>query len=141
MLPAESGGYLPIGSGSARLYLFFATWDQEITTLGGQLGALNAYQAAAAKGGLPGLTAVDEGSVEPSASALPQFLGTLAQPLSYPVGIDDSGRVADGYGVQGAPWFVLTSADGEVRWSWEVSTSGWPAIAALEARVHTALAA
>jgi hypothetical protein len=139
-LPAESGGYLPLGPGSPRLYLFFATWDQEITTLGGQLDALNAYQAAV-KAGLPALTAIDEGSVEPSGSALPQFLSTLPQPLSYPVGIDGSGQVADGYGVQGQPWFALTSASGKVLWSWEVSTSGWPTSAQLKAHLRAALAA
>jgi cytochrome oxidase Cu insertion factor (SCO1/SenC/PrrC family) len=144
-LPAAGGGYVSLGpgqpgQGSPRLYLFFATWDQEITTLGGQLDALNAYQAAAGAGGLPGLTAVDEGGIEPSPSALPGFLGTLRQPLSYPVGIDDSGQVADGYGVQGVPWFVLTSADGKVLWTREVSVSGWPSTAALEKSVRSALA-
>ena len=144
-LPAAGGGYVTLGpgqpgQGSARLYLFFATWDQEITSLGGQLDALNAYQSGAAAAGLPGLTAIDEGSVEPSASALPGFLNTLRQPLSYPVGIDGSGQVGDGYGVQGEPWFVLTSANGKVIWSWEVSTSGWPSRAALDNHVRAALA-
>ena len=90
--------------------------------------------------GLPGLTAIDEGGVEPSASALPGFLATLRQPLSYPVAIDGSGQVADGYGVQGVPWFVLTSADGKVIWSWEVSISGWPSRASLDQHVRAALA-
>ena len=144
-LPAAGGGYVTLGpgqpgQGSARLYLFFATWDQEITSLGGQLDALNAYQSGAAAAGLPGLTAIDEGSVEPSASALPGFLNTLRQPLSYPVGIDGSGQVGDGYEVQGEPWFVLISAGGKVIWSWEVSTSGWPSRAALDEHVHAALA-
>jgi len=144
-LPAAGGGYVSLGpgqpgQGSPRLYLFFATWDQEITTLGGQLDALNAYQSAAGAGGLPGLTAVDEGGVEPSPSALPGFLGTLRQPLTYPIGIDDSGQVADGYGVQGVPWIAATSADGKVLWSREVSVSGWPSLAALEKYVRSALA-
>ncbi len=143
-LPAASGGYISLGPGQPgqrrpRLYLFFATWDQEITTLGGQLDALNAYQSAAGGAGLPALTAVDEASVEPSATALPGFLSTLPQPLSYPVGIDGSGQVADGYGVQGAPWFVLVSADGKAVWSWEVSTSGWLSPAALSKHVRAVL--
>jgi cytochrome oxidase Cu insertion factor (SCO1/SenC/PrrC family) len=144
-LPAAGGGYVGMGPGqggqrSPRLYLFFATWDREITPLGGQLEALNAYQDAAGEAGLPGLTAVDEGSVEPSASALPSFLAAERQPLSYPVAIDDSGQVADGYGVQGVPWFVLTSADGKVLWSCETSVSGWPTPAALTKDVRAALA-
>jgi hypothetical protein len=145
-LPGAGGGYVSLGPGQpgqanqARLYLFFATWDQEITSLGGQLDALNAYQSAAAAAHLPGLTAIDEGSVEPSASALPNFLGGLPRPLSYPVAIDDSGQVADGYGVQGEPWLMLASPSGEVVWSWEVSTSGWPSSATLDRHIRTALA-
>jgi hypothetical protein len=143
-LPTAGGGYTDLGPGQPagpRLSLFFATWDQEITTLAGQLDALNAYQSAAAAAGLPGLTAVDEGSVEPSASSLPQFLATLREPLSYPVAIDATGQVADGYQVQGQPWFVLTSASGQVIWSWQVSVSGWPSRAALQQHVRAALAA
>jgi cytochrome oxidase Cu insertion factor (SCO1/SenC/PrrC family) len=144
-LPAAGGGYVSMGpgqsgQGSPRLYLFFATWDREITTLGGQLEALSAYQSAAGSAGLPGLTAVDEGSVEPSAAALPDFLATLPRPLAYPVAIDDSGQVADGYQVQGEPWFVLASSTGKVLWSWEVSTSGWPSTASLDQHVRAALA-
>ncbi|MGH3248631.1 MAG: hypothetical protein ACRDOI_20850, partial [Trebonia sp.] len=138
-LPAAGGGYVSLGPGqpaAPHLYLFFATWDQEITSLAGQLDALNAYQSAAAAAGLPGLTAVDAGSVEPSDAALPDFLTTLRQPLSYPVAIDGSGQAADGYGVQGQPWFVLTSASGKVVWSWEVSTSGWPSAARLKQHVQ-----
>lgn len=145
-LPSTSGGYVSLGPGQpgqgsrARLYLFFATWDQEVTSLGGQLDALNAYQATANAAGLPELTSVDEGSVEPSPTALPSFLNSLRQPLSYPVAIDDSGRVADGYGVQGEPWFVLASPAGKVIWSWEVATSGWLPAAALQQHVRAALA-
>jgi cytochrome oxidase Cu insertion factor (SCO1/SenC/PrrC family) len=141
-LPRAAGGYVPLGPGqpaAPRLYLFFATWDQEITSLSGHLDALDAYQSAAAAAGVPGLTAIDEGSVEPSATALPGFLGGLRQPLSYPVAIDSSGQVADGYGVQGQPWFVLADAHGRVIWSWEVSTSGWLSTAGLEQHVRSAL--
>jgi len=142
-LPGAGGGYVTLGPGEpgkARLYLFFATWDQEITSLGGQLDALNAYQSAAGAAGLPELTAIDEGSVEPSASALPDFLAGLRQPLSYPVAIDGSGRVADGYGVEGEPWLVLASPDGNAIWSWEVSTSGWLSRAGLDRHLRAALA-
>jgi cytochrome oxidase Cu insertion factor (SCO1/SenC/PrrC family) len=143
---ANGGGYVSLGPGQpgeqnqARLYLFFATWDQEITSIGGHLDALNAYQSASAAARLPGLTAIDEGSVEPSASALPNFLASLTRPLSYPVAIDGSGQVADGYGVQGEPWFVLASPSGKTLWTWEVSTSGWPSTASLDRHVRAALA-
>jgi cytochrome oxidase Cu insertion factor (SCO1/SenC/PrrC family) len=143
---ANGGGYVSLGPGQpgelnqARLYLFFATWDQEITSIGGHLDALNGYQSAAAAARLPGLTAIDEGSVEPSASALPDFLASLTRPLSYPVAIDGSGQVADGYGVQGEPWFVLASPSGKTLWTWQVSVSGWLSTASLDQHVRTALA-
>jgi cytochrome oxidase Cu insertion factor (SCO1/SenC/PrrC family)/thiol-disulfide isomerase/thioredoxin len=134
------GGTLSVGPGrAARLYLFFATWDREITDLAGHLDALNAYQTAAAGGGLPALTAVDEASVEPSARALPAFLATLRKPPSYPVAIDHDGRIADGYGVQDEPWLVLVSASGRVLWYRDVSTSGWLSRHALERQVRAAL--
>jgi cytochrome oxidase Cu insertion factor (SCO1/SenC/PrrC family) len=143
---ANGGGYVSLGpsqpgeQNQARLYLFFATWDQEITSIAGHLDALNAYQSASAAARLPGLTAIDEGSVEPSASALPNFLASLTHPLSYPVAIDGSGQVADGYGVQGEPWFVLASPSGKPLWTWQVSVSGWPSTVSLDQHVRTALA-
>jgi len=126
-LPHAGGGSVPIGGGgSARLTLFFATWDAaDFPDLGRQLEALDGYRSGSGDGGLPPLTAVDEGSVEPSTSALPRFLHGLSRPLSYPVAIDASGRVADGYEVQDQPWLVLTSSSGRILWSYDVSTQGW----------------
>jgi cytochrome oxidase Cu insertion factor (SCO1/SenC/PrrC family)/thiol-disulfide isomerase/thioredoxin len=140
-LPRAGGGTIRLGpSASPRLFVFFATWDQEVTSLGGQLDALNRYQSSAAAAGLPALTAVDEGSVEPSSAALPRFLAGLPHPLSYPVAIDQTGRVADGYEVQGEPWLMLTSPAGRILWYHEVYTSGWLSSAALQKQVRDALA-
>jgi cytochrome oxidase Cu insertion factor (SCO1/SenC/PrrC family)/thiol-disulfide isomerase/thioredoxin len=141
-LPRTGGGTVRLGPGSAHLYLFFATWDRESTPIAGRLELLRHYAAAAEvpRSGLPPLTAVDEGSVEPSATALPAFLRTLATPLNYPVAIDTTGRVADGYEVQGQPWFVLTSPSGRIAWYQEVYSSGWPKLSDLEANVRAALA-
>jgi len=140
-LPRVGGGAVQIGAnGAARLYLFFASWDQEVTNLGAQLEGLNAYGTAAARAGLPTLTAVDEGSVESSADALGRLLATLPNPLSYPVAIDHSGQLADGYQVQDEPWLVLTSSTGRILWYHDVSTSGWLSRAALERQVRAALA-
>ena len=108
-------------------------------SLGGQLQALNRYAANAQRAKLPALTAVDEGSVEPSPCALASILGSLPRPPSYPVGIDTSGRVADGYEVEGQPWFVLTSATGTILWYWNVDTQGWLSTAKLAAQVRAAL--
>lgn len=133
-LPRAGGGTVRVGpSSSPRLYLFFATWDAEVfPDLARQLRALNGYRGAAP------LTLVDEGSVEPSPSALPRFLRGLS--LSHPVAIDRTGRVADGYEVQDQPWFVLTSASGRFLWYYDVSTAGWLRPAALAARVRAAFA-
>ncbi len=140
-VPRSGGGTIALGPAAApRLYLFFATWDRGVTSLAGELDLLGRYQSAAASGALPSLTAIDEGSVEPSPGALPVFLRTLPRPLSYPVGIDANGRVADGYDVTGQPYFVLTSATGRILWYSAVYAPSWPTIPALERAVRDALA-
>jgi cytochrome oxidase Cu insertion factor (SCO1/SenC/PrrC family)/thiol-disulfide isomerase/thioredoxin len=139
-LPAASGGQVSLGpDGSPRLYVFFASWLTETLPLAADLDSLRTYEAIAAKRGLPRVTAVDEGSVEPSPAALPLFLRTLRSPLSFPVAVDGSGRVADGYLVQDQPWFVLASSSGRILWYWDASTNGWPSPSALLEHVTAAL--
>jgi thiol-disulfide isomerase/thioredoxin len=104
------------------------------------LEALNQYSAAAAHDGLPALTAVDEASVEPSSRTLQGFLARLSGPLSYPVAVDQSGRIADGYEVQDEPWYVLVSATGKFLWYYDISTIGWLSNAQLIRQVQAALA-
>ena len=140
-LPRAGGGTVQLGPGkSARLFLFFATWDQETSGLAGQLDALNGYASAAARSGLPPLTAVDEGSVEPSSRTLTSFLRRLPRPLSYPVAIDRTGKVADGYEVLGEPWLMVTSPTGQILYYREVSAAGWPSRDVLIRYVRAALA-
>jgi cytochrome oxidase Cu insertion factor (SCO1/SenC/PrrC family)/thiol-disulfide isomerase/thioredoxin len=139
-LPRLGRGSIRLGPGKPHLYLFFATWDRQTLSLAADLDKLNAYFKVAKAKGLPKLAAIDEGSVEPSAKALPAFLATLPQRLDYPVAIDDSGRVADGYHVQGEPWFVETNAAGKIVWFQEVYTEGWPPLARLEQELKAALA-
>src|SRR5581483_3697441 len=81
----------------------------------------------------------DEGSVEPTPGALPAFLKRLGSPPGYPVAVDASGRIADGYGVQDEPWYVLMSASGRVLWYDDVSTGGWLSVPALTREVRAAL--
>jgi cytochrome oxidase Cu insertion factor (SCO1/SenC/PrrC family)/thiol-disulfide isomerase/thioredoxin len=134
------GGTVKLGPGkSARLFVFFATWDQETSGLAGQLDALNRYQQLAARTGLPQLTAVDEASVEPSLKTPTEFLARLPHPLSYPVALDTSGKLADGYEVLGLPWFVLVSSTGQILYYREVSTAGWPSTSVLARYVKAAL--
>ena len=116
-----------LGPGKARLVVFFATWLTETSNLKAELATLNAYAKDAASRHLPPLTAVDETVTEPSAVAVRDYL-SQAGPLNFPVGMDETGRVADGYGVQDAPWLVLVSPTGKVVWSHD----GWLPLAALE---------
>ena len=120
-----------LGPGRPRLTMFFATWLSEITDLKSDLTALNAYTRTATAKHLPALTAVDEAVTEPTATAAQTYLQGLGQPLDYPVALDTTGRVADGYGVQDQPWFVLTDAAGKTVWSHD----GWLPASELTAAV------
>ncbi|HTZ29075.1 MAG TPA: redoxin domain-containing protein [Streptosporangiaceae bacterium] len=122
-------GSITLGPGRPRLVVFFATWLTETSDLRGELLALNSYVQDAKRRGLPALTAVDETVIEPSAAAVRGYLAGLGQPLQYPVALDETGRLADGYGVQDQPWLVLVSASGKIVWSHD----GWVTLPALEA--------
>ena len=140
-LPRAGGGSVQLGPGAKpRLILFFDTWDSEVTGLARELEALDSYARSAGREGLPALTAVDEASVEPSPAALPRFLRSLPHPLSYPIAIDSSGRLADGYRVQDEPYLELISPSGGFLWYHDVSTGGWLTRAALVSQIRAALA-
>jgi cytochrome oxidase Cu insertion factor (SCO1/SenC/PrrC family) len=132
---ATSGTKVVLGPGAPRLVMFFATWLSEVSNLKSELIDGNAYAAAASKDGLPPLVAVDETVVEPSVQAVRTYLGSLGTSLSYPVALDTTGRVADGYGVQDQPWFALVSASGKIIWSHD----GWLPVPALTAAVQHAV--
>ena len=139
-LPRSGGGSVRLGPGSGpHLVIFFDTWSAEVSNLGGQVEALNRYQAVAERNGLPPLVAVDEGGVEASAKSLPRFLHGLSHPLSYPVAVDRSGRVADGYRVQDSPWLELVSGSGRFLFYEDLAAKGWPTLPQLLAKVHAAL--
>jgi cytochrome oxidase Cu insertion factor (SCO1/SenC/PrrC family)/thiol-disulfide isomerase/thioredoxin len=132
-LPRAGGGSVRLGpAGTPRLFAFFATWDSQVTDLAAQLERLGGYAATP-------MVAVDAGSVEPSSSSLPRFLGRLPARLRYPVAVDASGRVADGYGVQDEPWLVLVSGSGRILWYRDLSVLGWLSPSALTAEVRAAL--
>jgi protein SCO1/2 len=140
-LPRAGGGTVRLGPGSgAHVVLFFDTWETEVTDLSKQLVALNRYDAVAKRRGLPTLVAVDEAGVEASPQALPRFLRTLPRPLSYPVAIDRSGTVADGYRIQDSPWLELVSGKGRFLFYEDLAVKGWPTLARLLAHVHEGLA-
>jgi cytochrome oxidase Cu insertion factor (SCO1/SenC/PrrC family)/thiol-disulfide isomerase/thioredoxin len=138
-LPRVGGGSLTLGPGHPHVYVFFDTWDGQNNPIASELDELNAYAARAKRAGLPPPVAVDEGSVEQSPQALGRFLTTLRQPLNYPVIVDKTGRLADGYGVQGEPWFVITAKSGQIAWYREIYTSTWPTDSLLTAEAGAAL--
>jgi cytochrome oxidase Cu insertion factor (SCO1/SenC/PrrC family) len=115
-LPAASGSPVQLGPGRPHLLVFFATWLQETSDLRGELTALGQYAQAARAGQLPPVAAVDQAGTEPSPHAAADFVRGLGSPLPYPVALDTSGQLADGYGVQDQPWYVLTSAAGKIVW-------------------------
>ena len=124
---SSPAGTVTLGPGQDRLVVFFATWLTETSDLSARLADLNDYAKAAAGKQLPALTAVDETVTEPSEAAVTSYLRQLG-PLSYPVALDETGRVADGYGVQDQPWLVLVNAAGKVTWQHD----GWVSLSALE---------
>jgi cytochrome oxidase Cu insertion factor (SCO1/SenC/PrrC family) len=134
VLPAVTGGPVTLGPGRPHLVLFFATWLAETSDLPARLTALNGYIRAARRDGLPPLVAVDEAATEPAPGAVHTFLPRLGRSLGYPVALDTTGRLADGYGVQDQPWFVLTSASGKIIWYHD----GWLPVAALKADARRA---
>jgi hypothetical protein len=138
-LPRVGGGTVRLGPGSGpHLVLFFDTWETEVTDLSKQLEALNRYQATAKRKGLPPLVAIDEAGVEASRQALPRFLHSLPHPLSYPVAVDGSGTVADGYRVQDSPWLELVSGKGRFLFYEDLAVKGWPAPKQLLTQVRVA---
>jgi cytochrome oxidase Cu insertion factor (SCO1/SenC/PrrC family) len=124
---ADGSGTVTLGPGKARLVVFFATWLTETSDLNTELTDLNAYTKAAASEHLPALTAVDETVTEPSVGTVTNYLHTLGT-LDYPVALDETGRVADGYGVQDQPWLELINASGKITWQHD----GWVSLSTLE---------
>ncbi len=132
-LPTLPSGSLTLGPGQPHLVVFFATWLSETSNLRAQLLGLSQYARAAESAKLPAPVAVDEESTEPSLAAVRAYLASLGH-LGYPVALDTTGRLADGYSVQDQPWYVLTSAAGKIVWKHD----GWLPASALIAAVRAA---
>jgi cytochrome oxidase Cu insertion factor (SCO1/SenC/PrrC family) len=133
-LPTLPSGSLTLGPGKAHLVVFFATWLDQTSDLRSQLLGLGQYARAAPASGLPGLVAVDEEVTEPAMATVRTYVAGLGRALGYPVALDTTGRLADGYGVQDQPWYVLTSAAGKIIWKHD----GWLTVSQLTAAVTAA---
>jgi cytochrome oxidase Cu insertion factor (SCO1/SenC/PrrC family) len=132
-LPALPSGSVTLGPGKPRLVVFFATWLTETSDLRAELLGLSQYARSAPAAGLPELTAVDEEASEPSLATVRTYVGGLGA-LGYPVVLDETGRLADGYAVQDQPWYVLTSSTGKIIWKHD----GWLPVGQLAAAVKLA---
>lgn len=131
-LPSLIGGTtVPLGGTSPQLVVFFASWAPDAAT---NLTALDTYAAAAKSGSVPPLTVVDVTSTEPSVTQAQAVVKGLASTPSYPIVMDESGRVADAYDVQDIPWIALVK-NGKVIWSHD----GWVPASKLEQDVTQAL--
>jgi cytochrome oxidase Cu insertion factor (SCO1/SenC/PrrC family) len=128
-------GSLTLGPGQPHLVMFFATWLDETSDLRARLISLGQYERTASGTRLPSLVAVDEEAAESSPAAVRDYLAGIGKPLGYPVAFDPTGRLADGYGVQDQPWFVLTSAAGKILWKHD----GWLSVQQLTASVRAAV--
>ena len=133
-LPALPSGSVTLGPGKPRLVVFFATWLTETSDLRAHMLGLRQYARAASAAGLPGVVAVDEEATEPSGAAVRSYVASLGSSLGYPVAVDSTGRLADGYGVQDQPWYALTSSTGKVIWKHD----GWLPVSDLIASVRAA---
>lgn len=139
-LPGAAGGTVTVGA-VRQLAFFFASWTTEVFPLRAQLRALEGYQRLAAREGLPRLVAIDEGSVEPFSGAAARVVGSLSASPSFPVAVDQSGRVGDGYQVQDLPSLVLTGADGRILAYYDAATEGPLGTAGIVRAVRAALRA
>jgi cytochrome oxidase Cu insertion factor (SCO1/SenC/PrrC family) len=133
-MPVVPSGSVTLGPGRPHLVVFFATWLAETSDLRARLLALGQYARTARADALPGLVAVDEEAAEPSLASVRTYLADIGRPLGYPVALDETGRLADGYGVQDQPWYALTSATGKIIWKHD----GWLPVSQLIAAVRTA---
>lgn len=131
-LPRLMGGdKVQLGGSSPQLVVFFASWAPDTAA---HLAGLNAYATAAKAEHLPPLTAVDVMSTEPSLAQAQAVMKGMASPPTYPVVMDETGRVADAYNVQDIPWITLVKG-GKVIWHHD----GWVSSTALQKDVAKAL--
>lgn len=68
-----------------------------------------------------------EATTEPSDAEVAAHLKSTGI-LNYPVALDTTGRIADGYQVQDQPWLALVNSSGKITW-WH---DGWVPLSALE---------
>lgn len=111
-----------LGRGHPHLVVFMASWLNEMFNLPSELRVLASYQRQAVRHGWPSVVALDETQTESNAAVLPKLLAAAGGGrLGYPVAVDTSGLMADGYGAADLPWIEIVSPAGRVVFSHD----GW----------------
>ncbi len=128
------GGTVTIGPGHPHLIVFLASWLRETSDLKSGIAALNEYQATALRKGWPSVVAIDLTTTEPQRASLTAALKAADAHPSFPIVLDDTGAIADGYGAQDAPWYSLTGRAGAPVWQHD----GWLTPTALASAVAKA---
>ena len=125
-----------LGPGHPHLIMFFAGWLDEDTSLPAKLATFGRYATMARRHHWPAPLVIDEVSTGPAPATAQQALTRFASASHIPVVKDTGGRLADGYGVQDLPWFVLISRSGRIIWQHD----GWLSATALDHAVKSAVA-
>jgi hypothetical protein len=125
-----------LGPGHPHLIVFLASWLTGTSDLKTQVAILNEYQRTAERRGLPSLVAIDLATTEPQGDSLARAVEALGVRPQFPVVSDARGALADGYGVQDAPWYSLSARNGTPVWQQD----GWVTLKALLAAVGKASA-
>jgi cytochrome oxidase Cu insertion factor (SCO1/SenC/PrrC family) len=128
------GTTVTIGPGHPHLLVFLAGWLTETSNLKSEIAALNEYQSTALRKGLPSLVGIDLTTTEPQRTSLTAALRGVGAHPNFPIVLDDMGAIADGYGVQDAPWYSLTGHSGTPIWQHD----GWLTPIALQTAVAKA---
>lgn len=113
IMPGGKTGTVAVGNGSPlRLLEFFATWCPDCQEEMPALSRLEQWDATHDR--YPQVVAVDLRMSESSTSHVVQYAHKLK--LSFPVALDNHGKIADMYGVSGIPTQVLVSSSGHILW-------------------------
>lgn len=126
--PSGEQGSVTLGPGKPQLTAFFASWVPNVQQ---DLTQLSSY---AATSGSPKVVGIDVATTEPSNTTVEKTLRSIPA-LSFPVGIDKTGELSDGYNVTDLMWLSLTDGKGHIIWTHD----GWLPLKTLQKDVSAAL--
>lgn len=119
-------GTVTLGDGKPTLVAFFSSWAPNAKVGIEQLSQF------AKEPGSPDVVGVDVATTEPSQGWFLNWSKQLGS-TGIPIGIDQTGKIADGFKVTDLMWLSLVNANGKVIWS----NDGWLPIRQLKAIVNS----